>query len=1246
MDRENWSGVSFSSDLNDSDDFGLLAQHADTIGFEAVPIEGMRPGGMVDHTGKTIFLNRQADSSDLIGYSLHEFTHALRGAPAVQNLIANIDQQHPLFKEWSAYLGYGGDNAAEELAAAIVSGRTDLEDMVKEKASIAEAQAAVIVAGEPVHTLGSSYGSLPPPLPAGLSPAERTAAGFMAVGRKIGTAEGEEKGRLALPGLVAEALDDVKGKVWENIQKRLPHATLPEGDKRPAGIVGAVSVAVERAKTQGARAAEQGARALDDAIASGLEAVRRRMAKSLGGKVAYIKVVESLQDAIADIDAARATMTPEALEQSVNERLTKLFGESHRLALRRATHHNAAQTFDRIRAYVDAERRAYYIDRLHFMYGGKIVRTIGPDGTIVERKSKGIDPRDLVNTPGYEYADQWREMQNIIKPAELTGMTTEQLQDAVERSRVILAGSAHAQQQIAEVHDLRRADLLTQFRGTVSTATDPYEGIELHGTPRRGETTDRFASRNHTLAGLAGLLTQGDRDTPIYRFFVQTARRADDRKAALVEAALRRKHDKLKELGISSMDWLEWNSTPIPIRLPLAPGSTTTRTIHMTKLQIAVLDGIMQDTHGAAEKAMQNGVHREGDEGKPELLVKGRDNIQAILDQGRALDPRIHRLAEFYVEEMTDIGTDFNQTSMAVNGTQLADGTPFFSLAGLVERQGETPEVQDFAQWQEQQVERIGVARRRVAHRNPVVLQNADTHFNRWLDDAATYVHWSIPFKDIMTILRDREAQAITADRHGPELLRSIREQIDGATGRLPAKPRGVWSSIFGRMASQALAWNQRVALLNRLSGSWSLFHWLARERGLATALKFAVRSLRLHLPFVLTGQQARMRDLLLNNPHTGYFQTRWVHNPYEVVSNQPMSRSLDVARSRWQMFRRWVSLKSVVNQIQAEERNAAETLTTLLAAGVPEREAILETADSTRDLQNPSSELEMTTRYRASRGSGEQLFFGFTGQSSVISSYARRTAREARHLWTHGDKKRALALMAGLLAFIAGYLLIDEATRRLQSLARKGLLRRKPTEKEEKQMDMAGAVNVLSGMGDFAGGGFAGRLINQTAGALLYDQPIDSGMIGDMLSAPLRIGEKWAKSAFRGEAMPDDAKADSLWVAADFLTKLVGAPVGGVKNAVQIAAGLAGEPIGYTPPREAKGPDTIAQYLDELPPRPSQAYLERTARQAFNVADVAGEIETEDDQGRPIPRSVQKARFRRRFMARARNRQADEQGE
>lgn len=157
--RNIWSNARYDEALEKTPRFLDAERAFSKLGYDTVPITDLRGRGGMVHPGKrTVFI---ANTQEYIfyGFIAHEATHILAGQNNVDvaALVSAIDSNSHRFIEEHAKLPHlSVSEMKEELAAAIVSGRTDLLSVIEEGASpdlARKAQDAVIenVTGSPVR---------------------------------------------------------------------------------------------------------------------------------------------------------------------------------------------------------------------------------------------------------------------------------------------------------------------------------------------------------------------------------------------------------------------------------------------------------------------------------------------------------------------------------------------------------------------------------------------------------------------------------------------------------------------------------------------------------------------------------------------------------------------------------------------------------------------------------------------------------------------------------------------------------------------------------------------------------------------------------------------------------------------------------------------------------------------------------------------------------------------------------------
>lgn len=131
-DKSVWSNAKYSDKLEKNPLFQVIWEKASAMGLTAVPVTDLKgKGGMIDHATKTMYIAEKSPD-EMAGFFAHETTHHLAFGKneKVLDAISKVDRNSATFKEYESQLGYGGDKLAEELTAAIASGRDDIADGV------------------------------------------------------------------------------------------------------------------------------------------------------------------------------------------------------------------------------------------------------------------------------------------------------------------------------------------------------------------------------------------------------------------------------------------------------------------------------------------------------------------------------------------------------------------------------------------------------------------------------------------------------------------------------------------------------------------------------------------------------------------------------------------------------------------------------------------------------------------------------------------------------------------------------------------------------------------------------------------------------------------------------------------------------------------------------------------------------------------------------------------------------------
>ena len=395
--------------------------------------------------------------------------------------------------------------------------------------------------------------------------------------------------------------------------------------------------------------------------------------------------------------------------------------------------------------------------------------------------------------------------------------------------------------------------------------------------------------------------------------------------------------------------------------------------------------------------------------------------------------------------------------------------------------------------------------------------------------------------------------------------------------------------------------------LMNRIPGSFLMASELYKADPKASR-RFMMRVLPTRF---FSAENRRILNRILEN---GYFYHRWVMAENQVQANLPEVRGgaggkILRGRSRRAILMQKLMTATMRGMTRAEQRNAVNAFKALVATGHSESDAVRIIEIATRRSQNPSTRLEESGFYTASKSSPMLgALFPLIGQPTVAANMVRKDFQRWMSARKDGKRpsKELRAMIASIIA-LAGSAMFAAMLREAVSRARRGKLWKAPwndTDKAKTDTLWRVGENLASEALDPLAPGAANKGVRflssmarsmhrhqwqvmKSLGTMKYDLGRALDEIDEtMMVRPARGGVFGGIDVLKGLSDDESYRVESGVMALLDAMGALGAPVGGALQAVQVGAGAVGRPLGQKPEREPVSyEDLSAPGGPEIPP-------------------------------------------------------------
>ena len=370
------------------------------------------------------------------------------------------------------------------------------------------------------------------------------------------------------------------------------------------------------------------------------------------------------------------------------------------------------------------------------------------------------------------------------------------------------------------------------------------------------------------------------------------------------------------------------------------------------------------------------------------------------------------------------LGPAMNRVSERVLGRAVATD-PFYTFP-LIRRTGDQIELPSNASWGQQvrrRLENMGIVQERVGGREPLVIDDIFSSYQRYTDDASRFIGLTEPLRDAHMLIGNRDFRTLIRSRYGEEFIDQLRQTLSATAGfRDTAKGLSEQAASFltRNIARVKLGLKGTVYINNRHGG----YHLLLDELN-PTEQVAAYRELIASNFDALTGglhnKRARTRWLreLMTHPYLDY---RWNRvrldrlgdlNFADVPGGVPRSPGAE----SWKRF-----LNSFFIPLRhAEKMNAVNLYTALRKSGWSKKKAIDYVARKTRDTQNPVTPLEESPFTSAAKRSPLiSVLLPFMSQPNMIRNQLAKTIVDYHFAPAGVAKKRAAEQVKRTLGVVA----------------------------------------------------------------------------------------------------------------------------------------------------------------------------------------------------------------------------------
>ena len=339
-----------------------------------------------------------------------------------------------------------------------------------------------------------------------------------------------------------------------------------------------------------------------------------------------------------------------------------------------------------------------------------------------------------------------------------------------------------------------------------------------------------------------------------------------------------------KDNNMSEQDMAKWHSNRVAV------AQFNGKPVKMTVAQRISLRAYRKDAH-AWSRIVTNGF-KPLQERALSTTYPGALAVEIVdADLGGKQKDLEEQVASWMIRRMGEFANnEGNAASKQVFGIDLFSPEPIYSLTGAVDRQkvGD-PDVEtmlDFGGTQRTEgVKNADIVREREAHGNPIIIQDSETIYNRWIRKAATFAAWAQDYQTVTRTLRDPQIAEVITKKLGTEKYNQMLEFVDLLTYQKslvsPEQLGRLSSKVVSVLTGRQLAFSFSAGMQNRVGGKLAYYYQMLADGNDALATeyrrtstptsKYRVRGIN---PWGLkTADEAVLQELETNS---GFLRQRW----------------------------------------------------------------------------------------------------------------------------------------------------------------------------------------------------------------------------------------------------------------------------------------------------------------------------------------------------------------------------------